>query len=109
MTADTQEPYKRITPDQARALLNGGAQVIDVRESFEWRMGHIAEAEHIPLNQVLSQPNAFADKQDIVFVCAVGGRSAVACELAAAAGARNVYNLEGGMDSWQAKGYPVAR
>jgi rhodanese-related sulfurtransferase len=44
-----------------------------------------------------------------VFYCAQGIRSAVACEVAAAVGVPKIYNLEGGIVDWVAKGYPVER
>ena len=45
----------------------------------------------------------------IVFVCAVGQRSALAAEMAAAAGlpADHLYTLDGGTEAWRKAGEPV--
>jgi rhodanese-related sulfurtransferase len=45
----------------------------------------------------------------VIFVCAVGQRSALACEVAASLGFTNIYNLEGGTDGWIKAGKPVER
>ena len=42
-------------------------------------------------------------------MCAVGQRSALACEMAAAAGLRRLFNLEGGTEAWMKAGYPVEK
>jgi rhodanese-related sulfurtransferase len=45
----------------------------------------------------------------IVFVCAVGQRSALAAEMAAAAGlpADHLYTLDGGTDAWRKAGETI--
>ncbi|MGH2668963.1 MAG: rhodanese-like domain-containing protein [bacterium] len=45
----------------------------------------------------------------MIFVCAEGVRSAVACEVAAAIGKKQLYNLEGGTVAWGKQGYPLAQ
>ena len=52
---------------------------------------------------------SYAKDGKIVFVCAVGQRSALACEFAAAAGLTRIYNIEGGTDGWIKAGYPVEK
>jgi rhodanese-related sulfurtransferase len=103
-----QEPFKRISVDEAKQLLDSGqATLIDVREQAEWDAGHIPGATLIPLNRILSNPGAHIKGDNIIFQCAVGARSAVAAEIAASLGISNLYNMEGGIDAWRKKGYPV--
>ena len=52
-------------------------------------------------------PGEAITSDDVVFVCEVGQRSAVAAELAAAAGKQHVFNLEGGMQAWRNAGLPT--
>jgi rhodanese-related sulfurtransferase len=40
-------------------------------------------------------------------VCGVGQRSAVAAEMAAAVGATDIYNMEGGTKAWIESGFPT--
>ena len=88
---------------------NGGAQVVDVREDGEYQDGHIPGAEHIPVNTVFARRDELSRDRDVIFVCSVGHRSALACEMAAAAGLTRLYNVEGGTKAWINAGYPVEK
>ena len=112
--AQPQEPYKRIGVAQAKEMIDSGkVRVVDVREPNEWADGHIPDATHVPLGTLVSSPEKYlpADNLDQahIFVCAAGVRSAVACEVAAMMGFKEVYNLEGGTGEWVKAGNPVAR
>ena len=103
-----EEPFKRISPQEAKELIDSGTvQVIDVREDWEYANGHIPNARLVPLKLIIANASQHVQGDDIVFVCEVGQRSAVAAEFAAALGKQNVYNLEGGTSAWRGLGYPV--
>ncbi len=107
---DIQEPFKRITAEEAKALLDrGGVQLIDVREKVEYDQIRIPNATLVPLNALLSRPTQYLKEDNIIFQCAEGIRSAVACEMAAAVGFEKLYNMEGGINAWAAKGLPVEK
>lgn len=109
-TEEYRDPFERINVETAKNLIEaGGMVVIDVRESAEWNQGHIAEAVHIPLATLMNRPRDLLKQDGIIFVCAEGIRSAVACEVAAAVGRTRLYNLEGGTRAWLKQGYPVTR
>ncbi len=61
------------------------------------------------MNSVFQRKDELPAGKKIIFVCAVGQRSALAAEMAAAAGlpADRLYNLEGGTDGWRKAGEPV--
>jgi adenylyltransferase/sulfurtransferase len=102
------EPFKRISPEQARELIDRGeVSVVDVREDWEYANGHIPGAKLVPLKMIIGAAAQHVEGDNIVFVCEVGQRSAVAAEFAAALGKQNVYNLEGGTSAWRNLGYPV--
>jgi rhodanese-related sulfurtransferase len=102
------EPYDRLSVERARGLFEGQATLwIDVREAGEWQQGRIPGALHIPLNQLLTAPRRHLTRDNIVFYCAQGIRSLVACEVAAAIGLTKVYNLEGGIREWAGSGLPI--
>ena len=104
------EPFQRISPQQARELIDSGTvQVIDVREDWEYANGHIPNARLVPLKKIISNAQQHVDGDNIVFVCEVGQRSAVAAEFAAALGKQNLYNLEGGTSAWRNLGFPIER
>jgi rhodanese-related sulfurtransferase len=110
-TKNPQEPFHRITVDEAKQMLEDGTQVIDVREPHEYQGGHVPGATLIPVNSVFARREELPKEGKIIFVCAVGQRSALACEMAAASGitADRLYNLEGGTDAWIAAGQPAEK
>jgi rhodanese-related sulfurtransferase len=105
------EPFRRIQAQEAKELIDAGkVTVIDVREPGEYARDHIAQATLVPLARIISSAaTAVTAEDDVIFVCEVGQRSAVAAELAASLGKERLYNLEGGMTAWRAKGYPVEK
>jgi rhodanese-related sulfurtransferase len=109
--AQPQEPFKRIGVDEAKRLIDEGVRVVDVREQDEWNSGHIPQATHLPLPQIVNNPEKSLGEGDreqpVVFVCAAGQRSAVASEVAAMLGYKDIYNLEGGTTAWIKSGNPV--
>jgi len=88
-------------------IATGQYDVVDVREPGEWRQGHIPQSRLVPLQTLLRAPRQHLCRDRILFVCAVGQRSAVACEMAAAIGYTEIYNLEGGIKEWSARGLPM--
>lgn len=106
------EPFKRLSPQEARSRIEAGElRVVDVREQWEFARDHIPEATLVPLGQIISRPqDALSGEADnLLFVCEVGQRSAVAAEMAAALGKQQVFNLEGGMQAWRGAGLPTDR
>jgi rhodanese-related sulfurtransferase len=106
-----QEPFHRISVDEAKEMLSDGAHIIDVREMHEYQDGHIPTAPLIPVGSVFARREELPKEGKIIFTCAVGQRSALACEMAAAAGlpAERLYNLEGGTEAWIKAGEPVEK
>ena len=104
------EAFRRVQPRDAKEMIDrGDAAVVDVREDWEYARDHIANAQHMPLGRIISKPKDSIQRDDLIFVCEVGQRSAVAAEMAAALGMQRVYNLEGGMTAWRREQLPVER
>lgn len=108
-TKDPREPFTRLSADEAKDMLDNGAVVIDVREPFEYNAGHVPSATLIPVNSVYARREELPKDKDVIFVCAVGQRSALAAEMAAAAGLTRIFNLEGGTEAWIKAGQPVEK
>jgi rhodanese-related sulfurtransferase len=107
--SDSQEPFKRVSAAEAKQMIEQGMAVVDVRTPTEFGGGHIPQAQHVPLDAILARPREVLAGDNVIFVCQVGQRSALAAEMAAAVGFKNLYNLEGGTDAWVRAGYPVSR
>lgn len=108
-TKNEREPFTRLNVQEAKDMLANGAAVIDVREPHEYTGGHVPNAAHIPVNTVYARREELPKDKDVIFVCAVGQRSALAAEMAAAAGLIRIFNLDGGTEAWINAGEPVER
>jgi rhodanese-related sulfurtransferase len=91
---------------QARALIDEGALLVDVREDSEFEMGHAPGALHIPLAEVPDHLEDLPKDRQIVAVCRSGGRSSRAGQFLIEQGF-DVVNLEGGMTAWAQQGAPL--
>jgi glyoxylase-like metal-dependent hydrolase (beta-lactamase superfamily II) len=100
----------QIAVDELRARLAEGAdlQVLDVRRPAEWRAGHIAGAELIPLNELPARAREVDSKRPVAIICASGYRSSIAASLLERAGLPSVINVVGGMNAWNGAKYEVA-
>ena len=83
-------------------------QIIDVRESFEWKMGHIEGAQHIPMGEIANRLDDIGDDKPLVAVCRSGNRSAQVTEFLRDKGFK-IENLDGGLKAWAKAGLPVVR
>lgn len=124
---------KRISPDEARDLLESGEDYIylDVRSIPEFEQGHAPGAKNIPLlhrTAMGMQPNeefvdvcerALGKDAKIITACLKGGRSMRAAQVLQANGFTNVVDMRGGFDGesnplgqvvydgWARRGLPV--
>lgn len=108
-TKDPREPFTRINVQEAKEMLAKGAEIVDVREPHEYTAGHVPHAAHIPVNTVYARRAELPKDKDVIFVCAVGQRSALASEMAAAAGLTRIFNLDGGTEAWANAGEPLEK
>jgi hydroxyacylglutathione hydrolase len=107
MSSNPQEPFKRISAQEAKELIDrGDVQIIDVRQPGEWMTGHVEGAVLIPVDSLFERVAEIEEDKDVLFYCAVGVRSALACEIGAAMDRTRCHNLEGGMDAWKAGSLP---
>ena len=88
-----------LSPAEAREKVADGAQLIDVRQDYEWDAGHIDGAVHIPLEQLPAQIDSIDRDRPIVFQCRSGSRSAFATQIFRQSGF-DAYNLGGGLQAW---------
>ncbi len=108
---DPGEPYYRLTIEEAAAMHGGAAAVfIDVRRPDEYAEGHIKDALFIPVDDVLSRIDELPQDKKLLFICAVGVRSGLACEMAAAMGVdtERLFNIEAGTPTWIEAGKPTS-
>jgi hydroxyacylglutathione hydrolase len=103
-------PFRELTVNDVKKLIDeGGREVVDVREDWEWNKGHIPGARHVVLASILANPTAQKFNDGTIFVCQVGERSAVASEMAVALGVKDVINFRGGTKAWKDAGLPLEK
>ena len=98
---------QRITVHEATTLINEGAQVIDVRESDEFDVGHITGAKNIPNNDIERRSNEISSDRPIILTCALGQNSPSAGEKLQEQGFKDIYILSGGLTTWTETGLPL--
>jgi rhodanese-related sulfurtransferase len=107
-TKDPREPFTRLTVAEAKEKVDSGqVQLVDVRTPGEYSGGHVPGALNIPHMSIIARKSELDPDKEHVFICQMGSRSALACEFAAAAGFRELYNVEGGTEAWIKAGYGV--
>lgn len=80
---------------------------LDVRQPEEWNGYRIPGTTLIPLESLAARVNELPRDKEIVVVCRTGNRSQKGVDILEAAGFTNVYNMVGGVNQWQASGYPI--
>ena len=69
--------------------------IIDVRESFEYKMGHVRGSINIPLSKLMNSTkklNGIPNNAEIILYCNSGSRSGVATNILKSMGYTNVMN-----------------
>jgi rhodanese-related sulfurtransferase len=102
--ADQETVEQELTPAQVAEL--GAVQLVDVRTAPEYEAGHLADARHVPLDQIPAVAGELDRDQPVVFYCRVGERSALAAEAFRAAGFQ-AYTMAGGLLAWADDGRPI--
>ena len=106
MTEETQQDGgapAEVTRDEAQALLEDGAQLVDVRVAHEWEAGHIAGATHLPLEDLAERSGELDKDRPVVLYCRGGTRSSMAAEALDGAGF-NAVKLTEGIVGWDEAG-----
>jgi len=113
---DAKQRVENLSVEQAANEVDGGALLVDLRESEERREhGAIPGAVHMPRGMLefyadstlpYHRPELTPDRR-IILHCASGGRSALAADLLTDMGYTNVAHMDGGITAWKAAGRPV--
>ncbi|HEX2229167.1 MAG TPA: molybdopterin-synthase adenylyltransferase MoeB [Candidatus Binatia bacterium] len=110
LMADARKDVPELSAQQVNELLtsNGKSHVLlDVRESDEWRQGHLEGAVPLPRGFLeIKVETAIPDKQTpIITYCAGGVRSLLAGKILKEMGYQNVTSMAGGYTAWKNGGF----
>ena len=98
-----------VDPNDAVALINNDAVVLDLRNAEAFGRGHIVNAKNIPADELDATSSKIAKLKNkpIVTVCDAGIASTKAADSLRKSGFESVYGLKGGMSAWTQAGLPV--
>jgi glyoxylase-like metal-dependent hydrolase (beta-lactamase superfamily II)/rhodanese-related sulfurtransferase len=102
---------KDIEPQELQDLLQSDARpvVVDVREPWEYKQGHVPGAVLMPLGQLASLVGKLDTEKPVAVICASGSRSQSAAALLGQKGFKTIYNVVGGTGAWKYSNLPLAR
>jgi hydroxyacylglutathione hydrolase len=86
----------------------GSLMVLDVREPFEFRHGHVPGARLLPSGEAWSRLEEVPADRPLAVVCGDQTRSATVASMLQRAG-HDVRLVMGGMVDWLERGYPIER
>ena len=100
-TTPTEQTMNEITPTELaeRLAAHEDFTLIDVREPYEWQLGHIEGARLVPLGSLTDAIPSFDPSKEVIVYCRSGKRSADAARQLVAAGLRAT-NVVGGILRW---------
>jgi len=104
--------FESISPLIAVTKMNSdNPLIVDVREQNEYAKSHIQDAVNIPLAKLEEKLDSLSSykKNALIVVCQTGARSVSACKTLAKAGFEQVYNIAGGMQSWEDGNLPIKK
>jgi molybdopterin/thiamine biosynthesis adenylyltransferase/rhodanese-related sulfurtransferase len=106
---EARSTINQVDIDQARRMMDEpGTVVIDVRESDEWRQGHLPNAISIPRGflELKVEEKVPDHKTPIVIHCLLGPRGLLAARALREMGYENINNMMGGFTAWKDRGLP---
>jgi rhodanese-related sulfurtransferase len=98
-----------VTPAEAVALINGGAQPVDIRAAAQFEKGHLLDARNVPLSDFEQHLPSLEKLKDrgILIYCDNGTSSIKAIEKLRERGVTNAKSLRGGLTAWRGENLPV--
>jgi len=104
--------YETLDVDAASDLIEAsgeGLQILDVRTPEEFQSGHIRSAVNINVRDpgFAEQISMLKKDMPVLAYCKGGVRSESASTILVSKGFKQVYNMQGGLDTWVKAGYKV--
>jgi rhodanese-related sulfurtransferase len=97
---------REVSREEARKLIDEGAQLVDVRADHEWEAGRIAGAKHVPLPELSQRTDEIEKDRPVVVYCRGGNRSSMATAALNDAGYEAV-KLSEGIVGWSEEDLPL--
>ncbi len=82
-------------------------RVLDVREDWEFKRGHVPGAIHVPLKQLPARAGKLPRTMRYAVICQSGSRSRAAAEFLVEQGFEGAVSVRGGTGAWARGGRPL--
>jgi rhodanese-related sulfurtransferase len=110
----TQSPFAAGTPtidinELETRIAQDAVRVLDVRDPWEFAMGHVPDAIHIPMQELPARLAELSHDTPYAVICASGGRSQGATDFLIARGFEGAVSVWGGTSAWARSGRPIVR
>jgi len=105
MAEQGNEP-REVSREEARKMVEEGAQLVDVRADHEWEAGRIAGAKHVPLPELPQRTSEIEQDRPVVVYCRGGNRSSMATAALTDAG-YDAVKLSEGIVGWAGDDLPL--
>jgi hydroxyacylglutathione hydrolase len=90
-----------------KALIDKGAEVLDVRKPGEWNISHLKDARFVPLSDMPANLAELDKNKTYVVHCGGGYRSMTAISLMKRHGFNHLINVHGGFGAMVTAGLPI--
>ena len=97
---------REVNREEARKMVDEGAQLIDVRADHEWDAGRISGAKHVPLPELPQRLDEIEKDRPVVVYCRGGNRSSMATDALTEAG-YDAVKLSEGIVGWSGDDLPL--
>lgn len=106
---EAKQRIREVSPREAAEMRRQPDVIfLDVREPYEWNLGHVPGAIHIPRGTLESNVEPRVPREATVVVyCAAGNRSALAADTMQQMGYGDVASMAGGWRDWVGAGGDV--
>ncbi|MCS6910389.1 MAG: rhodanese-like domain-containing protein [Anaerolineales bacterium] len=98
---------QEVSVAEAAAKQKAGAFILDVRSEAEWKAAHIPGSALISLPHLADWSREVPRRREVILVCTDDEQCAQAFAILRAAGVPALSRMMGGIEAWQAAGYPV--
>lgn len=106
MSTESAAGPREVDREEARAMLERGAQLLDVRAPHEWEAGRIPGASHVPLDRLPERTAELDPERPVIVYCRGGNRSSMATEALSGAGF-DAAKLREGIVGWEQAGHEL--
>lgn len=93
--------FKRIPPEQAQALREQGAVLVDVRDAQTFASNHIPNSHHLDNHSIADFIRQADLDKPLVVLCYHGNSSQSAAAYLVGQGFSEVYSMDGGFELWK--------